>query len=181
MATVAEEISNLGRLVEGHLSDAEYQEYRERLLFLKECKEKGFKRLEKIGPDMGGIDLTPDPNPRKKQMQQMPDSERKKELEGIVARVEAGEALSAVCAELKIHLSTVYGWSKRFGIKIPSSRWYLGEELQNEVIDAINDKGMSLEKACREIGGSPQGIKSAIAKRGMCYNAKERKIEHVTD
>ena len=180
MSTVAEEISNLGRMIEGHLTNAEYEEYRERLRFLKECKEKGFKRLEKLGTKMGGINLKPSKAPRKKQVQQMTNDQRLELLKEMVKRVKDGETLAAICAEYEVHTSTVYGWAKRLGIEIPTSRFFLSYDLQQRVIEGINEKGMSLDGACKKFGGSPQGIKDAIKKRGLTYNPKKRRIEDAT-
>lgn len=50
-------------------------------------------------------------------------------------------------------------------------------EKQTRIIDRIHTSGLSMAEVCREFDVQRDTFRNAIKKRGLRYNAKERKIE----
>lgn len=172
MGTTAEIISNMGRLVEGHLSDADYQEYRDRLHLLKECKQKGFKRLKALGL----IEESKQSDRRVKYS----ENEKVSLVSETRSLIENdGMTVNSAAAKLNVSSSSLREWAKKQGIKLPKgSKVTLFE--QEKIIDLVNNKGNGFRKTCILRGFSYDSVKYQLSKRGLRYNAKKRRIENVT-
>lgn len=98
-------------------------------------------------------------------------------LKDISKRMKAGERIGDLSKEHRVAVCTVRGWSRTFGIDIPrTNRSTPTDEEFGTFIRLVNEGGLSLSKAAREIGRQQATMSVIARKRGYAYDAATKTL-----
>ncbi len=156
------------------MTEEEFDAAVRRNKLLHDCKTKGFRRLQTLGPHAGGIGIKP----------------KKKTI-----RMDAFEFATMGAKLVNSGQSSIQAWADQAGRNPGDLRYYcnkFGIELVYKIprhIDrdkvylklrqAINRDGRRMKDAAKRAGVSPTFVRTLLKERGRVYNPTTVKIEKV--
>jgi hypothetical protein len=158
--------------MDAQITDKEFDESVARNKLLHDCKTKGFKRLQSLGPYAGGVGIKPKPK---------------------VVRVEAYEFANMGAKLVNEGKITISAWAEQCGRNPGDLRYYcnkFGIELNRKMNterdhdkiyvkarQMINRDGRRLKYVAERCGCSTTLLTTIFKNRGRVYNPKTVKIE----
>ena len=174
MSLTAETATAVCDLLEAQMTSAEFDAAVRRNKLLHDCKTKGFKRLQTLGPHAGGVGIKP------KQK---------------TVRMDAFEFATMGAKLVNSGQSSIQAWADQAGRNPGDLRYYCNkfgielvyksppninrDKVYLKLRQAVNRDGRRLKDAARRAGVSPTFVRTLLKERGRFYNAKTVKIERI--
>ncbi len=171
---MSHELATANKILEMHLSSAEFDAAVARNKLLHDCKTKGFKRLQALGWHAGGVDIKEKPK---------------------VVRMDPYEFATMGANLVNARKITIAAWADQCGRNPGDLRYYcnkFGIELVRKTIatderekiyvkarQMINRYGNRLNVAAQRCGVSATFLHDLFKSKGRVYNSKTIKIERI--
>lgn len=162
-----------------HLSSKQMREWIDQHNFLRDCKTKGFKRLQSMGRFRGGIQLC----------ESKPTQERTSDFDALdfaqkaAQMVRDGSSITSAAAKFGRRAGELRYYCDKFKIEC-ISQFGKGkvdyDETYKKLLYHVNRMGQNMSKTSRILNCTPQMISTILNSKGRKYNAKTKKIERIT-
>lgn len=171
------EASSLLDTLDAHETDAQFNDRKEKNRLLHLCKTKGFKHLEALGAQCGGIERNADKKPAAPKVKQRTREEWREEMRlRAIKSLEMyndGMTFTMIAKELGFNRANIRRDWERFNLDAPAIKRSFDKE---KVLDMVNNKGLSLYKACKSYGVHVTNVKRAMETAGWLYDGTQKKF-----
>lgn len=165
------EASSLLDTLDAHETDAQFEDRKEKNRLLHLCKTKGFKHLEALGAQCGGIERHADKKPAAPKVKRRTREEWREEMRlraiKSLEMYKDGMTIKSIAKELGIGRDQIrHNW-RRFNLDAPTHISHLWEPRMAKIL-ALLDQGESIAGASRKMGIPCSTVQYQLKRQKKC-------------